>query len=50
MTGDEYIALLLERQAAYEREHPPSPPWLRPLLEWFVRPGDELLFTPPEDA
>lgn len=48
MTGDEYIALLLERQAAHMAAHPPVQPWLRPLLEWFIQPGDEELFTPPE--
>lgn len=54
LTGDEYMAVLLDRQATYEAEQaaqhtddirPHS--WARPLLEWFIRPGDELLFTPP---
>lgn len=43
MTGDEYMALLLERQAAHMAEHPPNPSWLRPLLEWFIEDGDEKL-------
>ena len=37
------MELLLERQAAYVAEHPPSPSWLVPLLEWFIRDGDEQL-------
>lgn len=47
MTGDEYVALLLERQATHIAEHPPAAPWMLPLLEWFIQPGDEDLFTPP---
>ncbi|WP_043650821.1 hypothetical protein [Cellulosimicrobium cellulans] len=54
MTGDEYIALLEERRAAYEADHPidpRAPEWarrvIRPLLEWFVEEGDEEIFTPP---
>lgn len=50
MTGDEYMALLVERQEEHVAEHPPARPWLRPLLEWFIWPGDEDLFTPPEVA
>lgn len=53
LTGDEYMALLLERQAAYVAEHPPAPgvTWAaRPLLEWFIQPGDEELFTPPKEV
>ncbi|MEQ7847761.1 hypothetical protein [Nocardioides kribbensis] len=51
MTGDEYMDLLLERQAEWERKHAGDPrrPWARPLLEWFIREGDDLLFTPPEE-
>lgn len=48
LTPDEYMALLVERQAAHIAKHPPNPSWLVPLLEWFVLPGDEDLFTPPE--
>lgn len=47
MTGDEYMDVLLERQAEYELDHPAVRPWLRPLLEWFVRPGDEKLVDLP---
>lgn len=50
MTGDEYIALLTERQQAHLVVHPPAKPWLKPLLEWFIQPGDEDLFTPPTNA
>ena len=49
MTGDEYMTLLMERQAEYMAEHPTVKPWMRPLLEWFIQPGDEQLFTPPPD-
>lgn len=47
MTGEQYIALLVERQQAYmtERGIDPETPY-KPLLEWFVRPGDEDLFDP----
>ena len=48
LTGDEYMALLVERQAAHIAKHPPNPSWLVPLLEWFILPGDEDLFTPPK--
>jgi len=44
MSGDEYIALLLERQAEAVTGNPLAP---APLLESMVRPGDEALFTPP---
>jgi len=50
MTGEEYMALLTERQRAYMAERPPVKPWLKPLLEWFIQPGDEDLFTPPPVA
>lgn len=49
LTGDQYIELLLERQAAWERENPATAnvqPWVRPLLDWFVREGDERLVHP----
>lgn len=48
LTGDEYMDLLVERQAAYVAAHPPLQPWAAPLLEWFVLPGDEEIFTPPK--
>jgi hypothetical protein len=41
------MAVLLERQAAFVDKHPPMRPWLLPLLESFIRDGDEALFTPP---
>jgi vancomycin resistance protein YoaR len=48
MTEEEYIAVLLERQADWIAEHPePRYPWLRPLLEWFVQDGDETTVTFP---
>lgn len=36
-----YMDLLVERQNAHMAEHPPTLPWLVPLLEWFIQPGDE---------
>lgn len=54
MNGDEYMALLLERQAEHMAASSRSTdgritwPNLPPLLEWFIRPGDENLFTPPK--
>lgn len=50
MTGEEYMALLLQRQSEWESEHPGRQPWARPLLEWFIRDGDELLFIPPAEV
>jgi hypothetical protein len=49
LTGDQYIELLLKRQAewvennpeVYRRNH-----YIQPLLEWFVRDGDEEIFDP----
>jgi hypothetical protein len=49
LTGDQYIELLLKRQAewvennpeVYRRNH-----YMQPLLEWFVRDGDEEIFDP----
>jgi len=46
LTGEQYVALLLERQAEYATGHPLAP---APLLEQMVRPGDEALFTPPAE-
>lgn len=48
VTLDEYVALLEQRQAAYVAEHPPARPWLVPLLEWFIEPGDEDLVDLPK--
>lgn len=52
MSGDEYMDLLLQRQADWERDNRinEARPWVRPLLEWFIRPGDEELFTPPAET
>jgi len=41
LTGEQYIALLLQRQADYVAAHPGRR--YPPLLEWFVRDGDEQL-------
>ena len=48
MTGDEYMDLLLERRDAYYAEHGQPRPGFPALPEWFIRDGDEELFTPPE--
>jgi hypothetical protein len=50
VSGDEYIGVLLARQAAYLAAHPPRRPGLRPLLEWFVRDEDAAWVTLPADA
>ena len=38
--GEEYMRVLLDRQAAWETAHP-GPGCFRPLLEWFIADGDE---------
>lgn len=38
--AEDYIGVLLARQAAWEAEHPRQG-WMRPLLEWFIADGDE---------
>lgn len=38
VTGEEYMTILLARQAAYVSRNPGT---LLPLLEWFIRDGDE---------
>lgn len=48
LTGDEYMALLAERRDAYYAEHGQPRVGFPALLEWFIRDGDEGLFTPPE--
>lgn len=48
LDGELYIALLLERQATWMAEHGVHPYGLPPLLEWFVRPGDEDMVDLPE--
>jgi len=40
VTGDEYIRVLEARRDEHAAEHPPRPGF-PPLLEWFIRPGDE---------
>lgn len=47
MTGDDYIAVLTRRREEYMAERPGQPEWLVPLLEWFIRPGDEQMVTLP---
>jgi len=46
VTGDEYMTLLLERQAEAATGNPLAP---APLLETLIRPGDEDLFMPPAE-
>lgn len=46
LTGDEYIELLLQRQKEYLDARPPMK--FPPLLEWFIRDGDEDLVDLPE--
>lgn len=49
VTGDEYVAVLLGRQAAWTAEHPTVRPYgFPPLLEWFVRDEDEPFVTLPD--
>src|SRR5690625_3726538 len=47
MTGEEYIAVLEERRAAYMAARPSQPAGVVPPLEWFIEPGDEHLVTLP---
>jgi hypothetical protein len=47
--AEDYMQVLLDRQAAWEAEHP-SQGWVRPLLEWFIEPGDEKWVRLPEPA
>jgi hypothetical protein len=42
--AEDYMKVLLKRQAAWADEHPPRAgalPHLPTLLEWFIQPGDE---------
>lgn len=60
LTGDEYMQLLTQRMNAFMEEQqrkadaaatgnqPARLPLLPPLLEWFIRPGDEDLVELPE--
>lgn len=41
MDAEDYMALLLERQAAWQIAHPHQTPGFPPLLEWFIAPEDE---------
>lgn len=45
--GEEYMRVLLDRQAAWEAAHP-GPGRFRPLLEWFIVDGDEHQVRLPE--
>ena len=40
LSPEQYMDLLLERQAAYDAQHP-RVLGFPPLLEWFIRDGDE---------
>lgn len=40
MTGEEYMHVLEQRRAEYEKKHSPRA-HVRALLEWFIQPGDE---------
>lgn len=42
LAPDEYMGVLLERQAEYAKQHPPVLGF-PPLLDWFIRDGDEHL-------
>jgi hypothetical protein len=50
VTGEEYMEILLARQAAYVARHQADRITLRfpPLLDWFVRDGDEQYVVLPE--
>ena len=62
LSGDEYMELLVQRQTAFmDQRHReaatstahnsrPTLPLLAPLLEWFIRDGDEHLVELPEPA
>jgi len=39
ITAEEYIDLLVERQRVY-LDASPVHAWVKPLLEWFIWPGD----------
>ncbi len=52
LTPDAYMELLVQRQNDWLKDNPPRSRGrltsLPPLLEWFVRPGDEHLVELPE--
>lgn len=52
ISGEDYMLVLAARQAAYMAARPESGPLLRfpPLLEWFIRDGDEQYVALPESA
>lgn len=43
LTPDQYMDLLLERQAEYVAQNGPAILGFPPLLDWFIRDGDEAL-------
>jgi hypothetical protein len=49
VTGDEYMAVLLQRQAAWIARHG-GDRTRPPLLEWFIRPGDERFVQLPSET
>jgi hypothetical protein len=48
VNGDEYIAILLQRQAAWIARNHPRGTRFPPLLEWFIQDGDEKWVQLPE--
>lgn len=50
ITGEEYMGVLLARQAAYIARNFPNGTSLPPLLEWFIRDEDEPFVILPERA
>lgn len=49
VTGEQYMEILLQRQAAWITRNGGNR-MLRPLLEWFIRDGDEEFVQLPETA
>jgi hypothetical protein len=48
LTAEQYMTLLAQRQAEWLAAHPDSDWRFPPLLDWFVRDGDETLVALPE--
>lgn len=48
MNPDQYMDLLVQRREEYYAEHGQPRPGFPALLDWFIRDGDEEIFTPPE--
>ena len=46
--AEAYMALLVERQSVYVAEHLSGAPWIKPLIEWFIWPGDDDLVILPD--